>query len=355
MLAVGSDRKPVPLKGWASLTGSNDWDTLTPPRFCQEPRLSSAFDFRTRRFLLHVVLLSAWLGIAPVCAGVFGDPRGEGLVEDDRVPLGSDEWQHAGLGDWSLSSGTIHCDGRQRGSAIILSTEGLGPAPEGLVLATAAHVFYDLDTGDRFNACSFHYMGLSQLPGYRADIDMSSASLGGFRPGSSLESADFGQGDWAFLHVPGGVLAADHAKRLKPVAWEQVLEHPSGELSAQLLAWSIEHSAISVSRSCTVVHSHVGDLGGGVWPGQLLDDCDSGQGASGGGLLVTINEETVLLGIRTGSHWDPKTYPSEQFPNGPPPGARWDRETYTNFARAIDRNLLDKLNQFLRLLARDTL
>jgi len=257
------------------------------------------------------------------------------------------------MGDWSLGGGTIHCDGRQRGSAVILATQNIGPEPPGLVLATAAHVLFDLEAGRLFEHCSFHYLGLDALPGYQAEIDLSTASLGRFNPDEPLESWQFGQQDWAFLHVPASIPAAGHGMRIRPVAWDALVQNSDSGIPARLLAWSVRHSAISLSVDCHAAESRPGDLGGGTWPGQLLDDCDSGQGASGGGLLATLGQEVVLVGIRTGSHWDASIYPTARFPDGPPPGARWDVMSNTNFARAIDGGLISALRAFLIRLQQD--
>ena len=64
-------------------------------------------------------------------AAVFGEGPLTETEHDDRIPMGSAEWSSLRLGDWIMSGGTIHCDGRRRGSAVILETGSLGPDPAG--------------------------------------------------------------------------------------------------------------------------------------------------------------------------------------------------------------------------------
>ncbi len=100
---------------------------------------------------------------------------------------------------------------------------------------------------------------------------------------------------------------------------------------------------MSVASGCRVMVSGPGDIGGGAWAGQLLDDCDSGDGASGGGLVMIASGRPALLAIRGGAHWSREMWPPSRFPAGPPDGARWSPERYSNYARAIDDDLLDRL------------
>jgi hypothetical protein len=106
-----------------------------------------------------------------------------------------------------------------------------------------------------------------------------------------------------------------------------------------------------ISAPCNVKESDHGDLGGGAWPGQLLDDCDSEQGASGGGLVASRGDDHFLVGIRSGAHWDREVFPVREFPQGPPDGAAWDRSINTNFSRAIDQELIDGLHSLVRELS----
>lgn len=306
-----------------------------------------------RPFFRAVLLcLAVVLPVGPggsLHAAVFGHGQGEGEPADDRIVLGTPAWQALRLGDWVLASGTLHCNGALRGSAVILAPDAFGPVPEGLVLVTAAHVLFDLERGGRFGDCDFHYLGLGALPGYQAKVDLATAVIGPFDPAGNRQVASFGRHDWAFLHVPEGIEAATEHVRIQPVKWEQGFPHHQAA-EASLLAWSEEHDAMAVTPVCRLVVSRSGDLGGGAWPGQLLDDCDSGQGASGGGLVAFIDGVPRLVGIRTGSHWDGALYPAGRYPEGPPPGEPWDVNRNTNFARSMDAELLAALQRFLKII-----
>ena len=118
----------------------------------------------------------------------------------------------------------------------------------------------------------------------------------------------------------------------------------------RLLAFDSSTGFISESKDCMVVESGNDDLGGGTWKGQLLDDCDSADGASGGGVIAVFNQQHFLIGIRSGSHWSEQVYPVGSFPKGPPDGSVWDRRSNTNFGRAIDVSLLHELEQYIQTL-----
>jgi hypothetical protein len=234
---------------------------------------------------------------------------------------------------------------------MILDLTGFGSQPPGLVLLTAAHVLFDLERERLFRACSFHYMGLSNIPVYQAAIDLSSARLGGFDPRQPRDQPSFGRGDWALLHVADPASAALREAGIKPAVFDSEAYRAPEGWSYHLIAWSEQNKGISVSVDCQVRESAAGDLGGGSWPGQLLDDCDSGLGASGGGLIVVNGGYRYLVGIRTGAHWDESVFPLPDYPAGPPAGARWDIHTNTNFGRALDVQIMEELKRFVRALA----
>ena len=109
-----------------------------------------------------------------------------------------------------------------------------------------------------------------------------------------------------------------------------------------------------ISENCQVAESTSGDLGGGTWAGQLLDDCDSEDGASGGGLVASTRSGHYLVGIRSGAHWDPEVFPPGEYPLGPPAGATWDILRNTNFSRAIDLPIIEALRAMVQDLGKDT-
>jgi hypothetical protein len=224
-----------------------------------------------------------------------------------------------------------------------------------VVLASAAHVLYDLDKKKRFKRCEFQFLALGELARYRAKIDLKRVRKGGFDPLKATEGPEFGEGDWAFLYVPKPweIFNRDEALTLRDFSFSQIESYKQSGGEVRLVAYDSSLRVISVSRDCTVIESSTDDLGGGGWKGQLLDDCDSGGGASGGGIVAVLNHQHYLIGIRSGSHWSEQNFPSDAFPKGPPDGAVWNRHSNTNFGRAIDAYILRELQEFIRVLERD--
>jgi hypothetical protein len=232
----------------------------------------------------------------------------------------------------------------------VVDTRELAPALDGVVLASAAHVLYDLEQNRRFKDCEFHFLALSELASYRAKIDLEHVSLGGFDPTMTTTGVDFGQGDWAFLYVSKAWkrYRPEESLALREFSYAQMeaFQQAGGEI--RLIAFDSSTRLISESRHCTLIESGNDDLGGGAWKGQLLDDCDSVGGASGGGIIAVIGDQRYLIGIRSGSHWSEQAFPVDEYPSGPPDGSVWDRRTNTNFGRAIDARLIRELNAFVR-------
>lgn len=283
---------------------------------------------------------------------IFGDGNPANGVEDGREQLYGG--REGGLDTFgrSLNSGTIKCDGKVRGSAMVVDTREFSTKLEGVVVLTAAHVIYDLEKNRRFRRCEFNFLGLAELAAYRARIDLKNVQMGGFEPTRSPGSLEFGEGDWVFLHIPkpwksyspGGEIALREFTKLQMESFQQ----NGGEL--RLIAFDSAAKVISVSQSCTVIESDSEDLGGGEWKGQLLDDCDSGDGASGGGIVAVLKDKLYLVGIRSGSHWSEQVFPTSDYPTGPQDGSLWNRNNNTNFARAIDAHLIRELAEFVRSL-----
>ena len=115
----------------------------------------------------------------------------------------------------------------------------------------------------------------------------------------------------------------------------------------RFIGFDPSREVIAVGDACQVITSSSIDLGGGAWAGQLLDDCDSGEGASGGAIIARHDGEYFMVGIRTGSHWSRGRYPPGSFPTGPPPGSRWNVHLNTNFGRAIDSELIGRLRELV--------
>lgn len=281
---------------------------------------------------------------------VFGDGDPYNGVEDSRAPVmggSSFEAGHPG-------AGAIACDGQVRGTAMVLDTREMAPGLEGVVLVTAAHVLYDLQRKRRFRRCEFQFLALGALPGYTAGIDMENVVTGNYDPTRATSDIKFGEGDWAFVYVPRPwkKFRPGQSVQLREFSFSQTELFQQGGGVFRLIALDASRGVISESFGCSVTESLGDDIGGGVWRGQLLDDCDSGGGASGGGIIAVYEGNRYLVGIRTGSHWNGEVFPASEFPAGPPAGSGWDPRFNTNFARAIDVNLMRVLSEFVTDLQR---
>jgi len=294
--------------------------------------------------------------IIPV--NIFGDGDPGNGIEDDRQQLLGGRRRGVSLADQRMSAGTVKCDGKVRGTAMVLDTRDFAPGLKGAVLASAAHVLYDLDKNIRFKRCEFHFLALGELHRYQAKIDLQRLKMGRFDPRRTTESLEFGEGDWVFMYVPRPWKGFDPDEALKPGAFSfanmESFQQSGGEL--RLIAFNADAGVISVSDHCQVIESQPHDLGGGAWQGQLLDDCDSAGGSSGGGIVAVSEGKQLLIGIRNGSHWSEQAYPAEKYPSGPPDGANWDQSANTNFARAFDTTLLNELQIYVHgLISSDSL
>ena len=299
--------------------------------------------------LLAVVSLLLLTG--QLSANVFGDGDPDNGDEDERSRLEAAGGYPGNVPAWPMSAGTLFCDGKLRGTAMLVDPGQHQPPVTGLFLVTAAHVLFDLETATPFAQCSFHFMGLGGLDGYHVRLEPEWIRSGAFEPASDPGNPLFGADDWAFAWLPEAWPYAGRVGAVPLMSLEQLRMLPSGDAQFDLVAWDQQQGRMSLSGACQVVESGPEDLGGGAWAGQLLDDCDSADGASGGGLMAVTRSGRYLVGIRTGSHWSPAAYP-----DGPIPGSAWDIRHNTNFARAIDAELLsafaDLLDEVRSALAR---
>lgn len=287
-------------------------------------------------------------GVVPVT--IYGDGNPMNGIEDSREQIMRGDWN--GHTDRSMGAGSIYCDGKIRGTAMIVDTREFAPLLKGVVLLSAAHVLYDLDRKRLFRRCKFHFMGWVGKSAYRAKIDLENVRMGDFSPQRSTAAPGFGEGDWAFLYLrkPWKRFNPEQSLRLRDFSFTQLESYRRSGGEFRLLAFDSSTGVISASRDCTVVESEGDDLGGGRWKGQLLDDCDSGDGASGGGITAVLKDQHYLIGIRSGSHWRKETFPVDSYPFGPAHGSVWDRHSNTNFGRAIDIGLLSELDLFIQSL-----
>jgi len=305
--------------------------------------------------IVLVILTASPLGaqdlkITPV--NIYGDGNPFNGIEDSREQVREVEPGKTGHADQRMGTGTISCDGKFRGTAIVADTREFAPDLQGVVLVSAAHVLYNLDKKKLFRRCEFHFMGWSRVTGYQSKIDLKNVRLGDFDPRQGTSGPGFGEGDWAFIYLrkPWKNFNPDQSIRLREFSFSQSESYLQSGGEFRLLAFDSKAGFISESSSCRVIESRRDDLGGGTWKGQLLDDCDSADGASGGGILAVMNYQYFMIGIRTGSHWSEQVYPVDSYPFGPPAGSGWDRRLNTNFGRALNADLLHKLEEYIQLL-----
>ena len=286
--------------------------------------------------------------IVPV--NIFGDSNPLNGVEDSREPVTGRAGNGRDPHSRQMNAGTITCDGKFRGTAMVVDTREFAPDLEGVVLVSAAHVLYNLDRNKLFKRCKFYFMGWDKVAGYRSKIDLKKIRIGNFNPRPSNGGREVARGDWVFLYLrkPWKKFNPDQSIGLREFSFSQLGSYRQSDGEFRLLAFDSSAGVISESRNCNVIESNGDDLGGGTWKGQLLDDCDSADGASGGGIIAVLNQQHYLIGIRNGSHWDEQVYPAGRFPSGPPDGSAWDRRSNTNFGRAIDTYLLEEMNLLIQ-------
>ena len=288
--------------------------------------------------------------IIPV--NIYGDGDPLNGIEDSREQVREIEGGKAGFTDQHMSAGTITCDGKFRGTAIVADTREFASDLKGVVLVSAAHVLYNLDKKKLFRRCKFHFMGWNQTAGYQSKINLKNVRMGDFDPRRGTGGSDFGEGDWAFIYLrkPWKNFNPNQSLRLREFSFSQSESYRRSGGEFRLLAFDSSAGFISESKNCTVIESRIDDLGGGTWKGQLLDDCDSADGASGGGMLAVMNQQYFLIGIRNGSHWSEQVYPGDSYPSGPPDGSVWNLRLNTNFGRAIDAGLMHEIEEYIQVL-----
>ena len=299
-------------------------------------------------FLTVLLSLPAFASVPvlnEIAVNIYGDGDAGNGTEDSRKQIEV-------ITDKRLAAGTVYCDGKNRGTAMVLDTREFAPSLKGVVLVSAAHVLFDLKTGKRFKRCEFRFLGLKKSSKYRAKLKLNLIQMGDFDPHADPGGSNYGEGDWVFMYAPKAWRDYDPntALTLGEFSFSHLDSYRHSNVEFKLIAFDANSGQIKVSRDCTVVKSQSGDIGGGRWAGQLLDDCDSQGGASGGGIVAVWAEKKGLVGIRGGSHWSDEKFPDHQFPGGPPDGAVWSPESNTNFARAIDAKIMQVLQEFTQVI-----
>lgn len=293
-------------------------------------------------------------GSVPVWGNVFGDGNPDNGTEDGRESWLARSAEPELAARVLPQAGTIRCDGAVRGSATLVHNrhmidESRPSGVQGHLIATAAHVLVDLDTGRPYSRCHFHYLGLIGAVDARQVIQRRHALQGAFQADQDPSDTAAGKGDWVFVYLPNHRPGWPDGL---PVADLATLRSQAGEtpLRFHLVAWDSDREVISLSRNCRVMPGRADNLAGDTWIGQGLDDCDSGHGASGGGLLASLGSEVYVVGIRSGAHWSAGDWPPGRYPLGPPDGSPWDPSSNTNFFRALDADILEAFRDWSQTL-----
>lgn len=281
---------------------------------------------------------------------VYGDGNPLNGHEDSREAVAAEPGSGADNVAQLMNAGTITCDGKFRGTAMVVDTREFVSDLDGVVLVSAAHVIFNLDKNKRFKRCRFYFMGWEKPFGYGARIDLKTLKMGSFDPVQTTSGSAFGEGDWVFLYVPRPWkhYQPDQSIRLRQFSFSNSESFRQSDGEFRLVAFDTVAGLIMQSRNCTVIESRADDIGGGSWKGQLLDDCDSTDGASGGGILALLDQQPFLIGIRNGAHWSEQVFSVDKYPLGPPDGSVWSRYSNTNFGRAIDAHLLHQIMSFIQ-------
>ena len=136
-----------------------------------------------------------------VPVNIFGDGNPINGVEDSREPVTGGEEHGRGLAGEKMNAGTITCDGKFRGTAMVVDTREIAADLEGVVLVSAAHVLYNLKRDRLFRRCKFHFMGWDKVAGFQSKIDLKKVRMGNFDPRQSTGTVEFGESDWVFLYL----------------------------------------------------------------------------------------------------------------------------------------------------------
>ena len=138
-----------------------------------------------------VQILLTWLLVLPASPGlahsldetavnIYGDGDPGNGVEDSRERIEIVQRNAISRADQRVAAGTVNCDGKIRGTAMVLDTREYAPSLKGVVLISAAHVLFDLKNGTRFKGCKFHFLGPKQQARYRVKISLEKVAMGDF-------------------------------------------------------------------------------------------------------------------------------------------------------------------------------
>ncbi len=239
------------------------------------------------------------------------------------------------------SVGIIKCvyNGRTyiRGSGSLVALGG----DKFTTIVTNAHIFKDLKSGIVFNDCeiTFNRVRRNRNGGETLVEDVIKIPAGKNRLIGDQRLAD---GDVAFVKIDNRE-ALEKLKYYGKMNFGFVEEADLDRLYRlgtiiELIAYSREHNAIAVSREgCKIVQRRPGDLTYGE-KGVYINSCDQNPGSSGGILVATLNNQSVILGVNFGEVVDREMYPHdpEKHKNGRPNNLPFDPRYYTGMAISLE-------------------
>ena len=264
------------------------------------------------------------LGLILLCspaicwAAIFGDGNQSNGIEDQRVS------PPARLLN---AVGTIYCDGGLRGTGTHIDLGAATNHSQPLsIIVTAAHVLFDLQSGEPFQHCSYR-----QENKRLKSVPFAEVSSHNYQP-LGRDKMRQSETDIVFVSLQRPL----YQQRLKLGIFE-----PPGRL--QLLGYNSNKEHISLSQNCrnflsaTFVSEHL-----------LLHNCDASRGSSGGPLLFHSSGGKAIEVVAI--HGGTLSSPAKITPPQNIDGALADPEKWINQARKIDLLLLARLQRFIAYL-----
>ena len=269
------------------------------------------------KFFFTLLLISNQLAQG----AIFGDGDLGNGIEDERTSAPS----HLLNG-----VGTIFCDGGLRGTGTHIDMGTAADNKQQAVIVTAAHVLFDANTGEPFIDCSYRPENnrLKSVP-------FAQISSHSYQP---LISDKLRQSETDIVFVALQHRLYQKGLRLTPVATDTGL---------LLLGYNGDTERIDIS---TVFKSN--NSNNFKSERLLLHNCDADSGSSGGPLLKKIgpdqkygNSQNQVVAIHGGTL---------SSIGHAAPGAVVQPERWINQARKIDSAMLQRLQEFLAYLSRDS-
>ena len=272
--------------------------------------------------LKESVCFGVWLWLMPLlCLGaVFGDGDPSNGIEDSRTDAPAQLLK---------TVGTVFCDGGLRGTAAHVGLGSETEANRPSIIITAAHVLFDTKTGLPFTDCSYRPQNRRLK-----SIAFAEVSPHSYQPNTDDKMRQ-SETDIVFV-------ALRRSLQQKPLH----LALPQQAQTLQLLGYNPSNERITISGQCHAYRSS-----SFVSEHLLLHNCDAESGSSGGPLLEKTTFDgsqgiqNTVVAIHGGTLSNSGQYA---------PGARAQPEQWINQARKVDAALLQRLENFIAYLGKDS-